>query len=531
MATARSPLPRATSARIPIAVSDSAALQLRNIAVLAVGYFIGAKVGGWFASYDRAWVSPLWPPAGVAVAGLLLFGKKTWPAIPIAGFLLKWTGGQLNAATAGILLAQTSAPLLAASLLLRHTFDSGLRRVRDVLALIFLGGAVSMLASASIGTAALASTGVLPRPLWFRSWLVWWIGDAMGVILVAPLLLALASRSRATVAHLVRRRGEVTALLLSAAAATYFLFRVDLPLPFLVFPFALWAALRHQQLVVAAVNLAMGRTAVWLTVSGHGPFSGLPPTAGLVVLDAFTGSIAITALILGAAVATAAALNRENEQLHSKVRSQLEEVQASRVRLVQAADTERRRVERDLHDGAQRRLASLSCTLGLARAQLGSNSDPKVRATLEQASREMELSLAELRQLARGIHPTILTQEGLGAALESLAEDVPLPVAVAAPPVRYPSVVEATAYFVVSEALANAVKHAQAGTARVSVGQIDERLVIEVVDDGRGGADPNRGSGLAGLADRVAALEGRLWIDSPAGGGTRIRAEFPCASS
>lgn len=516
---------------MPFTVSDSASLQFRNIAVVAVGYFIGAKVGDQFASYNRSWVSPLWPPAGVAVAGLVLFGRKTWPAIPIAGLILKWTGGQLNAATAGILLAQTCAPVLAASLLLRDTFDSGLRRVRDVLALIVLGGVASMLASASIGTTALISTGVLPRTLWFRSWLVWWIGDAMGVILVAPLLLALASRSGLTVAHRVRRRGEVIALLLSAASATYFLFRVDLPLPFLVFPFALWAALRHQQPVVAAVNLAVGGTAVWLTVSGHGPFSGLPPTTGLVVLDAFTGSIAITALILGAAMTTTVTLNRENEQLHSKVRSQLEEVQASRVRLVQAADTERRRVERDLHDGAQRRLVSLSCTLGLAQAQLGSNPDPEIRATLQQASREMELSLAELRQLARGIHPTILTQEGLGAALESLAEDVPLPMEVAAPPVRYPPVVEATAYFVVSEALANAVKHSRARALRVSVGQVDERLVIEVVDDGRGGADPNRGTGLAGLADRVAALDGRLWIDSPAAGGTSIRAELPCASS
>jgi signal transduction histidine kinase len=213
------------------------------------------------------------------------------------------------------------------------------------------------------------------------------------------------------------------------------------------------------------------------------------------------------------------------------VQNQLEEVRASRARLVQAADEERRRVERDLHDGAQRRLVSLSCTLGLARAQLGPDSHSELGTTLAQASREMQLSLFELRQLARGIHPTILTQQGLGPAVESLAEELPLPVVVSVTPRRFVPVIEATSYFVVSEALVNTVKHARAGTVRVTVEQIDELLVVEVVDDGRGGADSSRGSGLTGLADRVSALEGKLWIDSRPGVGTRIRAELPCDSS
>jgi len=528
MATARRPLPRVVFPGRTAAVSAGTASQLQKVAVLAIAYFLSARVGDMF-SYYRSFVSPLWPPAGIGVAGLLLFGRKAWPAIPIGGLLLKVTTGELNAATPGILVAQTLAPLAAASLLQAYGLDTALRRVRDVLGLVVLGAAGSMMVSATVGTASLVSTGIVPRPAWFQSWVVWWIGDVMGVVLVTPVLLLLGNRSRTPA---VRRHGaEIAALLTSTALATYLLFRVDLPLPFLVFPFALWAALRLQQPAVATVNLLIGGIAVWLTVKGHGPFSGLESTTGLVVLDAFTGGIAITSLILGAAVATASALNRENDQLHVRVQNQLEEVRASRARLVQAADEERRRVERDLHDGAQRRLVSLSCTLGLARAQLCPDSHSELGATLAQASREMELSLFELRQLARGIHPTILTQQGLGPAVESLAEELPLPVVVSVTPRRFLPVIEATSYFVISEALVNAVKHAGAGTVRVNVEQIDELLVVEVIDDGRGGADPSLGSGLTGLADRVSALEGKLWIDSRPGVGTRIRAELPCGSS
>jgi signal transduction histidine kinase len=531
MATVRPSLARAVS-WVPGAqrTSPDTAVGLWSVAGLALAYFLTARVGEMFTSYS-SFVSPLWPPAGVAVAGLLLLGGEAWPAITVGGFLLKVTNGDVNAATPGILCAQTLAPLAAASLLRRRGLDATLRRVRDVLALVVLGAAGSMLLSSTLGTASLVLTGIVPEHAAFRSWLVWWTGDAMGVVLVTPALLMLATRESRTKALVDERRTERAALLLSTALATYLLFRVDLPLPFLVFPFALWAALRLHQAAVATVNLLIGALAVWLTVKGHGPFSGLEPTTGLVVLDAFNGSIAVTSLILGAAVATASTLNHENDQLHVRVQSQLEEVRASRARLVQAADEERRRVERDLHDGAQRRLVSLSCTLGLARAQLESGSDSQLAATLEQATREMTLTLAELRQLARGIHPTILTQQGLGPAVESLAEELPLPVEVSVAPQRFPAVIEATSYFVVSEVLVNTVKHARATAASVAVEQIGGWLILEVVDNGIGGAAPEAGSGLSGLADRVSALEGRVQIDSRPGIGTRVRVELPCAST
>jgi signal transduction histidine kinase len=227
------------------------------------------------------------------------------------------------------------------------------------------------------------------------------------------------------------------------------------------------------------------------------------------------------------AVAATARLTIENQRLQAEVRAQLEEVRASRARIVEFGDAERRRVERNLHDGAQQRLVNLSLALGIARSQVPA-SDGQLAAALDEAAAELRLALAELRELARGIHPVILSEAGLGPALASLAERSPVPATVAAAPAdRLPARVEETAYYVASEALANAAKHAHATAVSISARQCDGGLVVEVGDDGVGGADPN-GSGLRGLADRVAAVGGRLRVHSPAGAGTRITAELPC---
>jgi PAS domain S-box-containing protein len=202
---------------------------------------------------------------------------------------------------------------------------------------------------------------------------------------------------------------------------------------------------------------------------------------------------------------------------------------AQRARIVHAGDEERRRLERNLHDGAQQRLVSLSLSLRLAQTKLAS--DPHAAdELLSSASIELALALEELRELARGIHPAVLTERGLGPALESLADRAPLPVELEQlPSERLPGQVEAAAYYVVSEALTNVAKYAEASAVSVRVAQENGRAVVEVVDDGVGGADPARGSGLRGLTDRVEALEGRLALDSRPGGGTKIRAEIPCA--
>jgi signal transduction histidine kinase len=208
----------------------------------------------------------------------------------------------------------------------------------------------------------------------------------------------------------------------------------------------------------------------------------------------------------------------------------VESLARSRADLVAAADAERRRIERDLHDGAQQRLVSLAMNLGMARERFESEPEP-VRQAIAAAHDEAVLALTELREFIRGLHPAVLNDRGLDAALSGLAARAPLPVRlrVDVPEPASPGV-EAVAYFIVSEALTNVVKHAQATRAEVTVTRAGDVLRIAVTDDGCGGAVPGEGTGLDGLAQRAAAVDGTLTIDSPPGGPTTITAELPCES-
>ena len=227
-------------------------------------------------------------------------------------------------------------------------------------------------------------------------------------------------------------------------------------------------------------------------------------------------------------VAAAAALALENERLAVELRARVEELRASRARIVEAADEERRRLERDLHDGAQQRLVSLALNLRLAGAKL--DTDPvAARGLLDESADELADATTELRELARGLHPAVLSDRGLRPALEALAGRAPVPVELEGPAAeRLPPAIESASYFVVAEALTNVARYAQASRAQVVVSRSNGRLEVEVRDDGVGGADPDSGSGLRGLADRVAALDGRLEVVSPPGEGTVVRAVIPC---
>ncbi len=229
--------------------------------------------------------------------------------------------------------------------------------------------------------------------------------------------------------------------------------------------------------------------------------------------------------LFDAAVRTSG-LALKNAQLQAQAaRAELNLVRASRARIVEAAVAERRRLERDLHDGAQQHLLGLAAGLTAAMAR---TTDREATAAFGQARAELGEVLAELRDLAHGIHPASLVQGGLAAALEEVAERLPLPIDLSAGPARAAPAVEATAYFVACEALTNAVKHARASRATVAVRVGAAGLEMAIADDGVGGADP-AGSGLANIADRVSALNGTTTIDSPPGNGTRIVVSIPCA--
>ena len=228
--------------------------------------------------------------------------------------------------------------------------------------------------------------------------------------------------------------------------------------------------------------------------------------------------------LLDAAV-TAGAMALENAQLQASVRAQMEQLRASRSRIVEAGLSARRGIERDLHDGAQQRLLALKLYLASAQHQI---TDSSARAAIEHARTELRQTLQELRELARGIHPAVLTQAGLAAALEGVAERFPLPIEVDAPKSRCHPDAEATAYFLVCEALANVIKHAGATRAQVHVERTDGELKVKVSDDGCGGASFRADRGLVGMRDRVAALAGEITVNSPLGGGTEIDASIPC---
>jgi signal transduction histidine kinase len=227
-------------------------------------------------------------------------------------------------------------------------------------------------------------------------------------------------------------------------------------------------------------------------------------------------------------VTAAAGIAVENGRLQAELRARLEELRGSRARVIDAGQKERQRLERNLHDGAQQRLIALSLELSLLEQRLVG--DPEATARLDQARREIALSLEELRDVARGIHPAVLSGHGLEVALESIAAHASVPVRLTVElEERLQERLEVVAYYVVSESLVNIAKHARATRATVDVGREHGQMVVEVVDDGIGGADTDRGSGLRGLADRVEALDGRLRVWTPRGGGTRIKAEIPCA--
>ncbi|MBI5106357.1 MAG: sensor histidine kinase, partial [Solirubrobacterales bacterium] len=226
------------------------------------------------------------------------------------------------------------------------------------------------------------------------------------------------------------------------------------------------------------------------------------------------------------AAAAASLLAIDNERLKADLRARLEELRVSRRRIVEAADDARRRIERDLHDGAQQQLVSLALQLRILRGRVEGE---QAQALVDGLSEQLSAALADLRELARGIHPAILTDRGLEPAIDEIIGRAPVPVDKEVElEGRLPAQVEATAYFLVAEALTNVAKYARATHARVEVFQGGGAVTVVVADDGVGGAAVGAGSGLRGLADRVAAVDGTLSIESPPGGGTRLQARIPC---
>jgi signal transduction histidine kinase len=484
---------------------------LAGVLALAGAYYAAAKLG-----YELEFAGPVaaivWLPAGVGIAVLSLGGLRFWPGVLIGDLL----ANDYSLLPLGSALGQTvgnMTEVLVAALLIRRLLARGSP-------LDSLGGIARLVATIAAATAISATIG--PLSLWAGDVIsgselpmiarTWWLGDATGALVVIPLALAWYQ-------PLVRGWGRgraVEAVLMVAAVVgmSEIAFRSEDPLTYLVFPTLGWAALRFgRRGATLAITIAVG-SAVWNTTHYHGPF----------VYDSTTLSVLTTQLYIAVAALSTLCL----AALVSERKRFAEGLEASRARLVEASDTERRRLERNLHDGAQQRLSALAARLGIAADRARETREPGA-AVLEDAGSEVVLAIDELRELSHGIRPPVLADLGLSRAIKAIARrsSVPITFIDELPSTRFDDTVEATGYYVFAEALTNTQKHARASSIRVRAIATDHALHLEIADDGIGGATESADGGLAGLRDRVEALGGTFDMDSPSGHGTRITAAIP----
>lgn len=433
------------------------------------------------------------------------------PANPLAVFADAGTGRALlwGQAVVGLALIAAGMAILA----VRWARASAPRR--RIMAPVLGTGLVLFLAAFAVLVNALGSadpdTGGLGLVLgWIFT--VTWVGSALGCLVG----LLRSSLDRAGVAELLVRLGRTT--------------------PAGELQQALAGALHDPSLSVLywipeqdRFVYPDGRPAALPSEGEHGRVATLVERDGTRIAALVHDLVVSDEPRLLEAVCAAAGFALENERLQAELRARLDELAASRTRLVQVADGERRRLERNLHDGAQQRLVAVSMSLGRAAATLLTN-PAGAGGLLGEARATLNTALQELRELSRGLHPSGLAEQGLPAALEELVCTTPLPLTLRCDITgRLAESVEISAYYLVAEALTNVVKHAEASRACVEVHHHDATLVVSVTDDGRGGADLTGGTGLAGLADRVHALAGTLQVDSPPGRGTTLTARLPCA--
>jgi signal transduction histidine kinase len=480
---------------------------------LLAGLYYGAAKLGYALDFAGPVAAIVWLPVGVGISFLYLRGLQFWPGMLIGDLL----ANNYTALPIGSALGQTVGNVLEVTLAAFVLRRLG-RRV-DLLgsvtgvAQMLLPLAVATTVSATIGAFSLRLGGVVTTHAIPTVWRTWWLGDACGAFVVVPLALAWARPLQPG----PRRRYAEAALMLAAVAGLAELSsRSPRSLVYLVFPGLIWAALRFgQRGATLAVLIVVGFT-IWNTTHLDGPFHYHSITRTVLSTQLFLTVAAISALYLAAVV--------------SERETYAERLGASRARMLRAADAERRRIERNLHDGAQQRLLALAVHLRLAAERVESAPDDATQL-IEAAEGELQVAFDELRELSQGIHPTVLTDLGLATAIRSVAARSIQPIALLELPAsRVDGTAEGIAYFVFTEAVTNAQKHASASTIGVRAWVADGTLRIEVSDDGEGGAAERSGSGLSGLRDRVEDYGGTFSVDSVAGRGTRVSAQLPLAA-
>ncbi len=483
--------------------------QLVQMLALALVYYAVAHVGYAF-EFAGPVAAIVWLPVGVAIAFLYLGGIGLWPGVLVGDLLVNdYSTLPIGSAVAQTLGNVTEA--LVATLLMRLMIQGSplgsVRNVARMVAAIGAGAAVS----ATVGSLSLVAGDVLGSS-WPDVWRTWLLGDFAGALIVVPLAVAWAGPLPRRVQP--ARAVEAVAMVAAVACVSEVAFRTHEPVAYLVFPTLIWAALRFgARGATVAITVAVG-FAIWNTTHSEGPFVFRSISHTVLTTQLYLVVAALSTLFLVAVVT-------EREAFATRLA-------ASRLRLVLATETERRRLRRNLHDGAQQRLTALAVRLGLDAADARTQPEHGAPA-LEDAGAQVMLVIEELREIAHGIHPAALN-DGLASAIRSLAARCAVPVSVLeVPSVRLDDTAEATAYYVLAEAATNAQRYAGASLITVRASWAADTLRLEVLDDGIGGAVETPGCGLDGLRARVDAVGGTFAVESPVGAGTRVVALIPAA--
>jgi signal transduction histidine kinase len=513
-----------------------------RLAAIAAVYLATAKLGLSLAFATRE-VTAVWPPSGVALVGLVLFGWRMWPGVLVGALLANATDREPLALAAGIAVGNTLTALAGWALLVPFGFDARLERRRDVYALVGVAIATPLV-SATLGVCNLAAHGVVGWSAFWRVWHVWWVGDAMGIVIFAPLGFALATRPRA-----IRAPAVITELgilfgglcLVSFLTLTGRLAGSPVQLQYAVFPFVIWAAVRFSPRMSAAAVGVVAAFAVWGAVRDRGPFAVGSLDRRLVLLVLFTAVVSVMGLLLAAITCERRkALSDLHEATTVRHRAEValrrseEQRNQALARLVTAHEQERARIAGDLHDDTIQVMTAALLSLDAAR-RAGGDADALDRAYMTLAE-----AIERTRRMTFGLRPQLLEAQGLATAIPALARryahqagfrlQLELDVG------RHEDVVESLVLRTIQEALANAARHAGAAEVRIRIADDDhDRIRAEIVDDGVG-FDPAAAQrrartqhhfGIEAARERVLVAGGQFTIESAPGAGTAIAFSVP----